>query len=178
MKGRVIIDRIGQKYGRLTVIGRSANNRHGQTVWRSRCVCGNEVETVGCALVTRQTQSCGCLHRERVGRPGAAFRQVLKRYRHDARVNKRAFELTEVEFKALLGSPCFYCGSPPKRVSRSFAGEEFYYNGIDRIDQTIGYKKNNCVACCTRCNFMKGSKLAPNEFIAQCALIAAYATKN
>jgi hypothetical protein len=31
----------------------------------------------------------------------------------------------------------------------------FIYNGLDRIDQTIGHNKNNVVTCCVDCNMMK-----------------------
>jgi hypothetical protein len=30
------------------------------------------------------------------------------------------------------------------------------YNGIDRIDNTKGYTSGNCLACCIRCNKLKG----------------------
>lgn len=32
------------------------------------------------------------------------------------------------------------------------------YNGIDRIDDSIGYTIDNCVTCCRTCNWAKGNK--------------------
>jgi hypothetical protein len=32
----------------------------------------------------------------------------------------------------------------------------FVYNGLDRVDNTLGYLPGNVVACCTQCN---GAKL-------------------
>ena len=32
---------------------------------------------------------------------------------------------------------------------------EFYYNGIDRKDNFLGYTLSNVVTCCKKCNFLK-----------------------
>jgi len=58
------VDRMGQRYGRLTVIGfagveRSKACRHAK--WIVRCDCGNEKTVLGHALHSGNTQSCGCL---------------------------------------------------------------------------------------------------------------------
>lgn len=37
------------------------------------------------------------------------------------------------------------------------------YNGIDRQDNSIGYKTENCVPCCKFCNLAK-SKFTIKEF--------------
>lgn len=31
----------------------------------------------------------------------------------------------------------------------------FYYNGIDRVDNLKGYTRNNCIPCCSICNQSK-----------------------
>jgi len=49
------------------------------------------------------------------------------------------------DFKKMVLSPCYYC--------KYFKEEEV--NGIDRLNNSIGYEKNNCVPCCTTCNMMK-----------------------
>jgi hypothetical protein len=56
---------IGEKYGKLTVKGRS-NSRKGHSFWECVCDCGNECEVGGSALVHRRTISCGCLRIERI----------------------------------------------------------------------------------------------------------------
>lgn len=40
----------------------------------------------------------------------------------------------------------------------------FYYNGLDRIDQSLPHNKNNIVTCCKPCNFMKRD-LNQEEFL-------------
>ena len=50
------------------------------------------------------------------------------------------------------------CDSVPKSVKKSEYGHgEFVYNGIDRVDNSVGYTIDNCVSCCGMCNFMKRS---------------------
>ena len=34
-------------------------------------------------------------------------------------------------------------------------GNEFYYNGVDRIDNNSGYDIDNCAPCCHQCNWAK-----------------------
>lgn len=58
------VDITGQRYGRLTVISRSENNRHKKAMWRCRCDCGNEAIFCGNHLRSGNTQSCGCLAME------------------------------------------------------------------------------------------------------------------
>jgi hypothetical protein len=58
------IDLTGQKYGRLTVIG-EAPKRGRVKHWHTICDCGTEKEVAGQAMRYGQTQSCGCLQRER-----------------------------------------------------------------------------------------------------------------
>ncbi len=57
-------DLMGQKFGRLLVLRYAGTNKHSQARWHCKCDCGKD-HTVGAReLRNRQTQSCGCLHRE------------------------------------------------------------------------------------------------------------------
>ena len=53
------------------------------------------------------------------------------------------FSLSFEDFDAITSRSCFYCGENEKRI------------GIDRIDNSIGYTKENSVSCCKICNYMK-----------------------
>lgn len=62
------IDRVGQRFGRLTVIGLSERLPKGKSVrimWRCLCDCGNTKEVEAYNLKSN-TQSCGCLRNDRV----------------------------------------------------------------------------------------------------------------
>jgi len=54
------IDLTGKQFGRLTVIGKSAN-RHGRLYWSCVCDCGKSKAIAGRHLSSGATQSCGCL---------------------------------------------------------------------------------------------------------------------
>ncbi|BAL82956.1 hypothetical protein SELR_12480 [Selenomonas ruminantium subsp. lactilytica TAM6421] len=54
-----IIDLIGQKFGRLTVISRHRNPKRTRT-WICRCECGNEVSLTTSRLLNGHDISCGC----------------------------------------------------------------------------------------------------------------------
>ena len=59
-------DLTGQRFGRLTVIKRVENNKHGKARWLCKCDCGNETIVLGASLSNGTTTSCGCYNRERV----------------------------------------------------------------------------------------------------------------
>lgn len=58
------IDETGTRYGRLLVLDRAENNKHGQARWRCQCDCGVETLVSGLLLRRGATRSCGCLTRE------------------------------------------------------------------------------------------------------------------
>ena len=57
-------DRRGQVYGRLTVLEEAGRKNRG-LVWKCLCECGNIVDVTASSLHKGDTQSCGCLKRER-----------------------------------------------------------------------------------------------------------------
>jgi hypothetical protein len=56
------------------------------------------------------------------------------------------FELSEEEYNIIINSQCYLCG----RKSC-----EEYKNGIDRIDNKLGYIMSNVKPCCGGCNYIK-----------------------
>lgn len=70
-----IIDLTGQRFGRLTVIGKSPSATGGFSVWECRCECGTVKTVRGKLLRSGKTTSCGCYRRERQSR---ARRHELK----------------------------------------------------------------------------------------------------
>lgn len=67
-------DLTGQVFGRLTVIARSEDvfqgNGKRKVCWLCRCQCGKEHVTRGEYLRSGGTTSCGCFHKEMVGKLG------------------------------------------------------------------------------------------------------------
>ena len=56
-------DLTGKHIGKLTVIKRVENNKHGNPQWLCKCDCGNELITTGSNLNKGHVHSCGCIHR-------------------------------------------------------------------------------------------------------------------
>lgn len=73
---------------------------------------------------------------------------------------------------------CYFCNATiPWSIYGTQNGEftsRAYF--LDRFNNDLGYSKDNCVVCCTRCNKFKGS-LHGHEFIAMCALVTNNKTK-
>ena len=59
---------------------------------------------------------------------------------------KKEFEINKEQFEAIISNDCYVCGKQ---------NSENHQNGIDRIDNNIGYFFENCAACCGECNVMK-----------------------
>lgn len=95
------------------------------------------------------------------------FQRGLKNYLfknciRGAELRNHDFELNFDEFEKLITSNCFYCGLEPQIASNKIIKTRgniheppFHYNGIDRIDSQSGYNSENCVPCCSTCNYMK-----------------------
>lgn len=77
----------------------------------------------------------------------------LTRYKYSARAKGLVFEIEDI-FHEMVTTPCYYCGIM----------QEKGFNGVDRLDVTKGYTRDNTVPCCEICNFMKGDE-SPNTFI-------------
>jgi hypothetical protein len=75
-------------------------------------------------------------------------------YMRSASRHTRKFELSEEQFFSLISQNCHYCGSEPRLIDR-FSARGFRCNGVDRIDNSIGYIEGNCVPCCEICNMSK-----------------------
>jgi hypothetical protein len=75
---------------------------------------------------------------------------------------ERGFDITidfEI-FSELVKSPCHYCGnSTPEEV-----------NGVDRVNNAVGYTKENCVSSCWTCNRMKHA-YHKNFFLHKCHIM-------
>jgi hypothetical protein len=123
--------------------------------WLCRCDCGAEIVTH-----LRGRKSCGCARRQPLKGylPGRAARnRVFDGYRRQAKYRGLVWALTGEDFDRLTAQDCYYCGQPPSMVKRSgrYEGCGFVYNGIDRMDNTLGYTAGNVVPCCAVCNHAK-----------------------
>lgn len=90
---------------------------------------------------------------------------LFDRYRRGAKVRGHSFSISLEDFKSLVESPCYYCGT----LNSDYSHRTIKYlsiNGIDRKDNSIGYEIGNCLPCCKFCNIMKQT-LSEENFLNQ-----------
>lgn len=175
-----IVDKTGDKYGRLIVVRQVGRNKYGRVLWECRCDCGNIIIVDSSHLNPSGTRSCGCLRTDNVRKAvclpegRSAFNSLYSGYVRDARKRGLEFSFTKEQFEDIVTSNCHYCGAKPAReYARSWANGSFFYNGIDRKNNTIGYLPGNCVASCWECNYLKRG-LDYGDFLSRVEAIAGY----
>jgi hypothetical protein len=141
----------------------------------TRCVCGIEKEAS--TGTVRNGFSCGCICRatsgvsRRLPNNGAARNANLKKYMASAKKRELVWALSDEEFDILTSGNCYYCEIEPRQICRMSAKgtrkwiPQVIYNGIDRLDNFIGYEFDNCVSCCKVCNRAK-DVMSVEDFIA------------
>lgn len=168
-KGRYTLkDETGNRFGRLLVIHKAADETDGK--WVCCCDCGNEKVVRGVNLRKGRVKSCGCLRRERpkqlYTKPNnqSLWNSVVSAYRNGAAKRSLLWDIeTEVAISLMRGD-CYFCGSPPTNQMKRSNGSFITYNGIDRLDNALGYITTNVVSCCKTCNFGKRT-MTTEEFL-------------
>jgi len=153
--------RPGQVIGKRTILAELPQGTRYQRKFAYRCICGKQGTTwlshlkdgygCGCGINTNAAVSA------RQKEPTvASFNELLGSYRREASKRKLAWRIDVELFKQLTKGRCTYCGAPPSASGRSRTTTGHYrYNGIDRVNNSIGYEPGNSVSCCCHCNRAK-----------------------
>lgn len=62
---KVVTSLIGLVFGRLTVVNKGENSISNRTTWHCVCNCGQQLDVDASHLLSGNTKSCGCLHKDR-----------------------------------------------------------------------------------------------------------------
>jgi len=154
---RKIKDMNGKRFGKLLVTS-FVEVRGGYAYWNCKCDCGNKKTINEHSLRRGLTKSCGCLMGKGRTLPygEASLRDLFRSYESHGKQISLPFELSKEEFKVLTRQNCFYCGIEPFQIWHpQGTNGEYLYNGIDRIDNNIGYIIENSVTSCHKCNQAK-----------------------
>lgn len=92
-----LIDMVGMKFGRLTIVSR-ADNHGTRAAWNCICDCGNKVTLNGKQIRSGHTKSCGC-YRKEVTAPAQGksnTKHGLARTKGYARYHSRLREIAEI----------------------------------------------------------------------------------
>jgi hypothetical protein len=184
-----LIDLIGRRFGRLVVshiipnpkkTTKSGKIRTGAW-WECLCDCGVTKSFSAHNLLSGNSTSCGCLHKEALSErskllmtepPWVADMKVYRRKvisrannpksklgsnqfsKEGGKSKEIAWNLTLEDYVSLVTGDCFYCGARPSQIPKGRVMERLglLRNGIDRVDNTLGYEVGNCVSCCVVCN--------------------------
>lgn len=122
------------------------------------CECGKQKEIKVNSLLNGTSSGCGrCGNRYKRSDEqlkNTSINNIYKDYKDNAKARDYDFHLNSTEFKDFIFKNCFYCDSPPSNAQKN-KHTVVKYNGIDRLDNAVGYIPQNCVSCCADCNRMK-----------------------
>jgi hypothetical protein len=148
---------VGATFGDLTLIKVLPEKVRGCYVWLMRCICGTEIKANSQRVKRGSKKNCGC-KRSKKGKQKNQINRKIATYKVAARKRGISWSISNELAKTTMLGDCDYCGSPPKEDSYGIC------NGIDRVDNNLGYIEENIVPCCRECNWMKGT-LSVEEFI-------------
>lgn len=161
-KPRNLLHLENKRFGHWLVLEQAETGDKGHSsFWKCKCDCGNVRKIRGRQLTTGKSSQCmSCANKlpkniKHLPKGEAAFNSLYSNYKNSAKQRDLIFNLTKDDFRKLTKQNCYYCNKKPSQIcQRNFYG--FYlYNGIDRLNPNKGYIKENCVSCCTLCNFLK-----------------------
>lgn len=175
------LDLMGKTFGKLTVVGAYINDKHGHARWKCKCSCGNSKLRIvnGDNLIRGRTKQCSIcrlaqFRKSVIGKVRkkpckyehwrkpvfmSVVNELYNNYKNQCKRNGREFLILKELFHKLITSNCEYCGIPPNREYKNGKQKQYTWkvNGVDRIDNDIGYLDSNVVSCCAECNRMKNT---------------------
>lgn len=186
-------DLMDQRFGKLIAVEKKGKDRRGNAIWVCKCDCGKEKEIIGCNLTGGRSTSCGCKSADTKTRLGthptpknklssgeSVKNSIYRQYKYSAKARKLEFKLTMKECERLFKSNCYYCNANPSNIkdcSINSTNGTYTYNGIDRVNNDLGYALNNVVSCCIMCNRMKRT-YSKSDFLQHIKYIYQWSVKN
>jgi len=137
---------VGQKFERLTVIGRAGTNKHRCVLWKCLCDCGNFTLVISSRLRAGHTKSCGCLCKEK-----ASERMKIHGMGGTPTYNTWSCMVNRCNNPDNIGYS-YYGGRGITVCKRWLKFEDFFEDmgikpkglTIERKDNELGYFKENC----------------------------------
>ena len=151
---------------------KGAKNKHPTTL--CKCDCGGERLVRTSRFKLGQVTMCAACARADGAIRGAETRRKLSDtervvndrysvYKQNAKKRGVAFDIALPIFSSLLDKACTYCGTH-ERI------------GVDRVDSSLGYSAENCVPCCSDCNYAKRD-MSQESFLDMVARIYAHQSR-
>lgn len=184
---RPFSDITNKRFGDLTAVFLSHRENH-KTFWSCLCKCGKTKIITYTLLMSGKVKSCGCKTKylrsinPKFNNPlksgQSCFNHLFLSYSLKAKKRNLSFNINKEDFYKLTQQNCTYCESVPNSI-RTLKGSngDYIYNGLDRIDNNLGYELSNVVACCKTCNMMKQT-LSVKQLIEHIKLVLQVYEKN
>lgn len=177
-------DETGNIYGSWEVLELSEKYNKQQTLyWKCRCVCGTIKDVKGTSLRNNSSTCCGCSLKPLTlpQTPESIYKKYYRSYKFGCkrRTKTYSFEISYEFYRTLVEKPCYFCGREPYDIRYLYNRHrkndirkdvKVCMNGVDRLDNRLGYTETNCVPCCKMCNLMKLDS-SEEDFISQVSMI-------
>lgn len=138
------IDLVGQKFGRLTVVERSAVRKSSGALWSCVCECGGKATVNSLKLRTGHTASCGCLKVEAVPNLRHGY-SGTRTHRSWKEMRQRCLNPKSDKWQWYGGRGISVCAEWDDFEQFLIdMGERPIGMTLDRIDSDGNYKKDNC----------------------------------
>lgn len=136
------INRVGQVFGRLTVLNREGTDANKKVVWQCACECGKKTLVPAGGLVTGNTTSCGCFLKDRITKHGGWNKCSYNTWRA---MMRRCYNSTDKDYPRYGGKGVTVCKEWHDYLRFEAAmGEPIGDETLDRIDTYGNYKPENC----------------------------------
>lgn len=147
-----LLDRTGQRFGRLVALGEAGRDNQGRAVWMCRCDCGTDKAVPSRHLGSGAVVSCGCYVRELAptnGRKGAAKHSGPLSPLWKLSVNYAAAHArVRTARGAALNHCCADCGEPARHWSYDLSDR----NELTQDGLRYSLDVDRYVARCVRCH--------------------------
>lgn len=138
--------------GKWTILSEVSGEKYSPKKYLCQCECGTIKEVNAVSIKRGISRSCGnpfCFQ-EFSSEIYKARKIWISRYKDE--------DLSFEDFYFISQLNCVYCGVEPRQIITAKNNKQFIYNGLDRINSSIGHFKNNVVPCCYDCNKMKNDR--------------------
>lgn len=137
---------VGKRFGKLVVLKElPIRNEYGRVIWECLCDCGKKFNTSTPNLVSKRTNSCGCLKGENAKTHGLTRTKIYKEYYH---IKKRCYNKNSDRYKWYGGRGITMCEDWKNNFMNfyNWAMSNGYKEDltIERIDFNGNYEPKNC----------------------------------
>lgn len=142
------INIMNKKFGRLLVVEDTQESKKGNKIWLCKCDCGKTIKVMSISLRNGNTQSCGCLKKEKIKKSNTKHnKSKTSEYYAWSNMIQRCSNPKNKEYKNYGGRGILVSNEWKNDFNKFLKdmGEKPNKNlSLDRIDNNKGYCKENC----------------------------------